>query len=83
MDYYINYIDYGAEIWGLKIRKNIDYIQNKALRFFMGVHRYAPILAINGDMGWMTTYERRALCTLRFWNKLVNMDEDRIAKKAF
>ena len=27
-------------------------MQKRAIRYFLGVHRFAPVLAIAGDMGW-------------------------------
>ena len=35
--------------WGFKSFDKIDMIQNRATRYFMGVHRFTPILAITGQ----------------------------------
>ena len=48
-------INYGAGIWGgggTMIYSCIEAVQNRALRYFLGLGKYAPYLAINGDMGW-------------------------------
>ncbi len=45
-------LDYGSEIWGYKSFNKIDAIQNKAIRIYPGVHRFAPTAAVSGDMGW-------------------------------
>ena len=76
-------MDYGAEVWGLRRANKCDQVQNRAIRYYIGVHRFAPILAIQGDMGWVTPINRRAICMLRFWNRLINMDDDRIPKILF
>ena len=47
------------------------------------MHRLAPKLAINGDVGWLPTKERRWFDMLRYWNRLVNMDDSRTCKKIF
>ncbi len=62
-------LDYSAEVWGFKDFKQIDYVQNKAIRIFLGVHRFAAlnaINAINGDMGWSASDVRRKLTMCRF-----------------
>ena len=33
------------------IPKKCDQIQHRAIGFFLGEHRYAPILCLQGDMG--------------------------------
>ena len=53
-------------------------IQNLAIRYFMGVHRFTPILAITGDMGWVVSTSRCWANVLRLWNRFVNMDENRL-----
>ena len=58
-------------------------IQNRAIRYFMGVHRFTPILAMPGDMGWVTSTHRRCVNFLRFWNRLVCMDNTRLIKIVF
>ena len=76
-------LDYCSGVWGFKSFDKIDMIQNRAIRYFMGVHRFTPILAITGDMGWAVSTSRRWANVLRLWNRLVNMDENRLTKKIF
>ncbi len=45
-------LDYASEVLGYKNFTQIDAVQNKAIRIFWGVHKFVPIAAINGDMGW-------------------------------
>ena len=61
----------------------IDNVQNKAIRVFLGVNRFAANLAINGDMGWTPSHIRRKLAMVRYWNKLVSMEDNIIAKRVF
>ena len=76
-------MEYGSGVWGLRPAKNIDHIQNRAMRFFLGVHKFAPIPALFGDMGWHKNYLGRSLCTLRFWNRILTMDDYRLTKSIF
>ena len=64
-------LDYQSSIWGYKDYNDIDSVQNRSIRYFLGVHRFAPKLAINGDVGWMPAKELRWFNMLRYWNRLV------------
>ncbi len=57
--------------------------QNRAIRYFLGVHRFTPLLAINGDMGWIRSSDRRWVAMIRLWNRLVDMDHTRLTKRIF
>ena len=72
--------DYGSSVWGYKSYAQLDYIQNRAIRYFLGVRRFTPILAIIGDSGWLPSQYRRWLNILRFLNRLLLMDDSRLTK---
>ena len=76
-------LDYCSGVWGFKAFDKIDMIQNRAIRYFMGVLRFTPILAITGDIGWVVSTNRRWANVLRLWNRLVNMNETRLTRKVF
>ena len=76
-------LDYSAGIWGFKGYKRSEIIQNRAIRFFIGVHRFASNHAVNGDMGWLPCEIRQKLEMLRLWNRLISIDENRIVSKIF
>ncbi len=42
--------DYASEVRGYKKFTKIDAVQNKAIIFILGVHKFVPIVAINGDI---------------------------------
>ncbi len=44
-------LNYAAGVWGSRESKVIDALQNRAIRRFLGVQRFAAIPAIQGDMG--------------------------------
>ena len=44
---------YGTSIWGFGKDKYGQHIQNRATRYFLGVHKKAPIHALQADMGWV------------------------------
>ena len=76
-------IDYNAFLWGGKNFTKADVLQNRAMRYFMGVHKFAPVLAIRGDMGWKNTKFRWKLDMCRFWNRIVQMSPSRVTRKIF
>ena len=73
--------DYSSEIWGYKNFNKPNLIQNRAMRIFLGVHRFAPVAGLEGDMVWMSPQYRRWLNILRFWNRLVCMNTHRLNRK--
>lgn len=76
-------MDYGSSTWGNKPFQSIDNVQNRALRYFLGVHRFAPTLALHGDTGWIPSLYRHWINILRYWNRLLVMDENRLTRKVF
>ena len=75
--------DYGAEIWGFKNFSFNNNVQNRAMRYYLGVHRFAPIAGMLGDFGWLSCKYRRYICMLRFWNRMICTSDERIVKKLF
>ena len=76
-------LDYCSGVWGFKSFGKINTIQNRAIRFFLGVHSFAPNLAINGDMGWVSCHIRRKIEMIRFWNRMIALEDNRLTKKIF
>ncbi len=74
-------LDYGSEIWGFRHFDKVDSIQNKAIRIYLGVHRFTPIAAINGNMGWTHSSVRRKVCMVRFWNRIINIYPQHLPRK--
>ena len=58
--------NYAAEIWGYKDFKFCKNIQNRAMRYYLGVHKFAPIAGMQGDLGWLATKFRRYICMGNF-----------------
>ena len=76
-------MEYCSGIWGFQKFNFCEQVQNRAIRIFLGVHRFAPTLALQGDMGWHLTHHRRHSNMLRFWNRLIKMPGNRLTKKIF
>ena len=76
-------LDYCSSVWVFKSYQNIDNVQNRTMRYFLGVHRFTPILAMVGDTGWLPSVYRRWLAMLHLWNRLTSMDDNRLTKQVF
>ena len=58
-------------------------VQNRAMRFFMGVNKYTPNDDIFGDMAWKPVYVNQWNCIFRHWSRCVKMNEERVNFKIF
>ena len=77
-------IDYCSRIWwGFKQFNKTDTLQNRAIRYFLRVHKFTPILAINRETGWTLSIYRRLVIMIRLWNRLISMDDNRLTKCVF
>ena len=75
--------NYAAEIWGYKDFSVSKNSQNRAMRYYLGVHKFAPIAGMVGDFGWMSPRFTRYKCILNYWNRLLSMDDMRLTKHVF
>ena len=76
-------IEYGSGVWGHVAGNYLNKIQNRAMRFYLGVHKHSPNHALTGDMGWMPPKLSRCICRIRLWNRIVAMENDRLTRKIF
>ena len=76
-------LDYLSEIWGHIKALSIDKIHHRAVRFFLGVTQILSYTAMSGDIGWLRSKDRRKICMIRFWNRLINMPDSRLTKQVF
>ena len=76
-------LDYCAGAWGSKEFPCIEQVQLKALRYYLGVHRFAASDMLRGDAGWIKCFTRHKIAMIRLWNRLVNLPFNRITYKIF
>ena len=76
-------LNYCSSVWAHKKANECDVVQHKTIRYFMDVHSFTPVAAINGDMGWLPCKYRRYLCMFRLWNRLIKMEPNRLPKLVF
>ena len=71
---------YASGIWGISDYREIQTVQNKACRYFLGGGKCAPNVALRGDMGWNSCYVKSKTEVFRMWIKLRNVSDDRLLK---
>ena len=54
-------VDYGTGVWGFDEYSATNSVQLRAMRVFLGVHKFAPVLAMEGDLDWLSPRHRRWL----------------------
>ena len=76
-------LDYVAGVWGFKQYPKSEAVHNRAMRYFLGIHKFTPTLAIMGDMGWEPNEVRWSMHMVRLWNRILGLNSNRIVRKIF
>jgi len=76
-------INYGAAVWGTREFSCISAVYHRASRYFMGLGKYAPNAAVQGDMGLKLPIHHQWVCVTRQWCRMINMTSSRVNKKVF
>ena len=76
-------VDYASFVWGCKFYGKPETTQQRTIRCFLGVDRFAANDMIEGDMGWLSCRARRKLSVLNYWNRLMNCDTERLLFNIF
>ena len=76
-------VKYGAAVWGYCNFSCINAVHNRMCRYFLGVSKFTPNAAVQGDLGVRNPWQHQMLEICRQWCRLSNMSDDRINKKVF
>jgi hypothetical protein len=76
-------LEYGAEIWGGGKWPQADVIQNAAGKALLGLYRTSAEEVARGELGWLSLKSRRDIKQLRYWGKLVLMEDTRLVKQIY
>jgi hypothetical protein len=80
---------YGVECWGPEALctdvslQGCELVQRKFLRCLLGVRAGTPIESVVGELARFPVAHTAAMLLVRFWNRLVDMPDDRLTKQAF
>ena len=72
------------KIFGGAVKQSfIEAVLNRASHYFLGVGKYTPNLAVQGDMGWVPTQVKQWKSLGRLWCRFKDMPHNRINKRIF
>ena len=80
---------YGVEAWGPgalcsdPTLAGCEGVQRKFLRCLLGVRDSTPNASVLGELAAFPLAHTAATLLCRFWNRLVDMPDERLAKQAF
>ena len=76
-------LDYYSSIWSFKKHNYAAKVQDRPARYFLGVHKNAPSLAMQGKICWILPEFKYYVSMLHLWNKLISLDPTRITHLIF
>ena len=76
-------LEYGAEIWGDKVWREGEALQLEMGRRVLGVSKNTTREVVRGELGLSRIRSRRTLLRLKFWVKLLRMEESRLVRKIY
>lgn len=69
---------YASGIWGVSHFSKVNTIQNRAIRLFLGTSKYAPNIAIRGDIGWVSCVVNQYVEVFRLFFRINNATDFRL-----
>jgi hypothetical protein len=79
----LSVIHYGSAIWGHTQFSSINAVHNRACRYFLGVGKYTPNAAVQGDTGLPPPWIDQWVSITRNWCRITCMNDSRLNKKIF
>ena len=75
--------DYGSEIWGYEIKDDINKIQLRAARCFLGLPKHATSAGVLAEIGWTEPVYRARLRMIRQYFRILKMCDTRLTKQIY
>ena len=72
---------YGAEIWGIQARHEVERVQHYACKHYLCARQNSTNDAVMGDCGRYPLYVTMANRVIRYWIKITKMQDHRYVKK--
>ena len=76
-------MNYASGVWGYRDFTSPQVLQNRISRFYLGIHKFAPLASTKIEMDWIDCRQRRWLNMLRLFNRLNSMESSRIPRIIF
>lgn len=74
---------YGAELWGYQRFEALERIQAFACRRLLNAGSRAPRVMVLGDLGRLPVYVQTAVRCIKYWLRIVKLDDKRLPKIAY
>jgi len=74
---------YGSEVWGMDDCQAIETVHLAMLKQFLNVSSRAPNIMVYGDTGRFPLYINATLRSIKYWLKVLKMEEHRFPFKAY
>jgi hypothetical protein len=75
--------DYGHEVFGFHQYPASEKLHSKALRFYLGTGKTAPLCGLRSELSWPEPRSRTQTRMLRYYFHLRDMENNRLTKKVF
>ena len=74
---------YGAEIWGMSDCSVIESVHKYAMKRFLNVVQSTPNVMLYGELGRYALSINAIIRSVKYWSRLVSMQEDRYPRKVY
>ena len=74
---------YGSEIWGLQRVDVIEKVHTLACKRSLNVPLKTPNKCVYGDLGRYPLFVNSCIRAVKYWFKLLHMNENRLPKQAY
>ena len=74
---------YSAEVWGMHEAKDIELLHTKFCRRILGVKQSTNLVALYGELGRFPFTIIRKLRMLKYWQKILKMNNNMLTKKVY
>ncbi|XP_033750928.1 uncharacterized protein LOC117335116 [Pecten maximus] len=72
---------YCSAIWGQAERREINNVQNRAIKVFLGATKNTSNAGVIGDMGWLSTLSKQRIEVFRFYCRVKSANPDKLLRK--
>lgn len=74
---------YSSEIWGYQSIENIERVHLLACKRYLGVPLKTPSKMVYGELGRYPLYVNSSLKFIKYWIRLLQMEDSRLPKQAY
>ncbi len=76
--YVVPIMNYASGVWGYADQNAPQVLQNRIQRYYLGVHKFTSVVATQLEFDWANVRSLRWVEIARYFNRLQNMNDDRI-----